>query len=78
MCLSNPVYVILFWQHEQANIPWCHIAEKEGMALQSDKPKPSLLLYCFFNFNFILVYFVFLGPRLWHMEFPWLGVELEL
>ena len=22
-------------------------------------------------------FFVFLGPRLWHMEFPWLGVELE-
>ena len=22
--------------------------------------------------------FSFLGPHLWHMEVPWLGVELEL
>ena len=27
------------------------------------------------DFLFILL---FLGPRLWHMEVPWLGTELEL
>ena len=33
--------------------------------------------FFFFLFSFFLS-FVFLGPHLWHMEVPRLGVELEL
>ena len=29
-------------------------------------------------FIFILFYFIFGGLHLWHMEVPWLGIELEL
>ena len=34
-----------------------------------------ILYQQFFFFSFL---FFFLGPHLWHMEVPWLGVELEL
>ena len=37
---------------------------------------PSLSLFFFFFFFFF--FFVYLGPHLWHMEVPRLGVELEL
>ena len=30
------------------------------------------------NLSFSFSFFVFLGPHLWHIEFPRLGVELEL
>ena len=35
-------------------------------------------LQSYFKFYFIVLYFVFLRPHLWHMEVPRLGVELEL
>ena len=51
----------------------------------------SILSYCLINLKvmipfyfylillcFILFYLVFLGPYLWHMEIPRLGVKLEL
>ena len=39
---------------------------------KNDLVEASVLFY-FYYFNF-----VFLGPHLWHMEVPRLGVELEL
>ena len=38
---------------------------------------PTLFFFLFFSFFFVC-FFVFLGPKLWHMEVPRLEVESEL
>ena len=35
-------------------------------------------IFCLFFFNFYYYYFCLLGPYLWHMEVPWLPLELQL
>ena len=41
--------------------------------------KDSRWVCCFFlSFSFFFFFFHFLGPHLWHMQVPRLGVELEL
>ena len=51
-----------------------------GACLQNCKPcsckQRRCLLVCLFAF--VLFFFVFLGPHLWHLEVPRLGVESEL
>ena len=43
-----------------------------GQVLQKSRQREKRIGKTFYLFCF------FLGPRLWHMEAPWLGTELEL
>jgi len=49
------------------------------MSVKTSGIDPVVIIECFFFlFLVFLVCFCFLGPHVWHMKVPRLGVELEL
>ena len=55
--------------------------QKEFLLLEPLQIKYQIYIYMYIYIYIIFFFclsFVFVGPHLWHMEIPWLGVQLEL
>ena len=64
--------------HRPSACPRLPAYHLQGFYLCSHRGAWYTGLNCTWNFNLFFFFFFFLGPYLWHMEVPRLGVESEL